>query len=451
MLQSFLNVLEGLDNHLWSYVGFPLIMAMGIYLSFKSNFVQIRKFPYIVKTFWGFLKIRKEANEGVHPLKAFFACIGGCVGIGNIVAICTAVQIGGPGALFWIWVTAIVGMVIKYAEVYLGILHRVPNAEGGYNGGPMYFLQKTFKSRWIPAVVAILICIYGIEIYQFSVMSNSIAYNFDLNPLFVTLALLGMVLYAVSGGIERVGKISSTVIPVLILLYLAMGTWVLVQNISLIPGVFAEVFSSAFTGHAAVGGFAGSSLMLAISQGIRRGCYTADVGVGYASIIHSESCEKVPEKQAGLVIFDVFLDTFAICTTSILLTLVTGLWKEPIHESLLVQTALSLYFPYMEYFMPLFLFLLGYSTIIAYFCVGLKCAQFLSPKRGKPLYYLYATVGLFLFSFIETSQALIVMSITQFFLIVINLTGIFRLQKQLSFSFGEEKEMELSRQNSEAK
>ena len=419
---------------------FPLLMFLGAYLSFKSKFVQIRKFPLVLKTFLCFFKVRTvcEQERGVHPIKAFFACIGGCVGIGNIVAICTAVQIGGPGALLWIWITAVVGMILKYSEVYLGLRYRIVNPNGGYSGGPMYYLKKVFKSTWIPQAVCILLCIYGVEVYQFSVMTNSISMNFDVNPLIVTGALLLLVIYAVSGGVARVGEISGALIPAFILCYLGMGLWVLWQNLPLIPTLFLQVFSSAFTGHAATGAFVGSGLMLTLSQGIKRGCYTGDVGIGYASIIHSESSAKIPEKQASLAIFDIFLDTFTICTTSIFVILLTGVWKEPMHESLLVQTALSKYFPYMNFFMPFFLFLLGYSTIIAYFCVGLKCAEFLSPKNGKIIYYVYGVVALTIFSFVETSQALLIMSLTQVLLLFINLYGFWKLQNEISFNLDAE-------------
>ena len=190
-----------------------------------------------------------------------------------------------------------------------------------------------------------------------------------------------------------------------------------------IPQVFKLVFQSAFTGHAGLGAFAGSGIMLTVSQGIRRGCYAGDIGIGYASIIHSESNERVPEKQASLTIFDIFVDSFMICTTSILVILLTGIWKEPIEASLLVQTALGLYFPFMDYFMPIFLFLLGYTTIIAYFCTGIKCAEWLSPRYGPKVYFLYAALALFLFSFVDMTHALIVMSITGALLLSVNLFG----------------------------
>lgn len=443
-MDHFFVHLENFENLLWGYIGFPALMFLGIYLSFKSNFVQVRKFPSVVKTFMGFFKTHDKSVEGVHPLKAFFACIGGCVGVGNIVGICTAVQIGGPGALLWIWITAFAGMMVKYAEVYLGVRTRVQNANGGFNGGPMYFLKKVFRSSWMPTLVCVLLCVYGVEVYQFSVITTSITANLDINPYLVIVVLLGLVIFAGSGGVRRVGNISSAIIPVFVVIYVGMSLWVLVNNLSAIPEVISTVFTSAFSGHAAMGGFIGSTLIMTISQGVRRGCYTGDLGIGYASVIHSETSAKVPEKQASLVIFDIFLDTFIICTSSVLIILVTDIWHQPMEAGMLVQTALGQYFPYMNFFMPFFLFLLGYSTINAYFCVGLKCAEYISPHFGRPAYYLYAAAALLVFSFVDTTQAQTVMSVAGGLLLSINCYGIFRLRHELSYDLdATEKEEEI--------
>jgi AGCS family alanine or glycine:cation symporter len=435
MFESLLAILETIDNYLWGYIGVPAIILLGIYFTLKSKFIQIRKMPYIIKHFFILAFSKESHTTGVHPIKTFFTSMSGCTGIGNIVAICTAIQIGGPGALFWIWITAIVGMIIKYAEVYLGLHYRITHHDGSYSGGPMFFLQKVFKGTFIPKFACVLLCIYGVEIYQFNVVTTSITDNFSINRYLVTLVLLATVIGIGSGGVRRVGSICSRLIPVFIVCYMGMGYWVLAHNIFAIPSVLKQIFISAFTGHAAVGAFAGSGIMLAISQGMRRGCYTGDVGVGYASVIHSESSISKPEKQAMLAIFDIFIDSFLICTTSVMLVLVTGLWKEPIPAIQLVQSALAQYFPYMHYFMPIFLLLLGYTTIITYFCAGLKCAKHLSPMRGHYYFYLYASASLLLFSFISTSQALIVMSITGALLLTINLFGIFHLRHKIAFHF----------------
>lgn len=431
--------LDFLEHLLWTFLGVPIVIFLGLYLSIKSRCFQIRQLPIVFKTFLGFLKFDNSQNpQGVHPLKAFFAAVGGCVGIGNIVGVCTAVQIGGPGALFWIWMTAVAGMIIKYSEVYLGLRYRVPNGKGGYNGGPMFFLKKVFKTNWVPQLICVLLCIYGVEVYQFSVISTSITHNWGLNSYVVIAALLGLVIFAGSGGVKRVGNISSKSLPAFVFIYVSMGTWVLFNNLSALPQVFWEIITSAFTGHAALGGFAGAGLITTMSHGIRRGCYTGDIGIGYASVIHSESSVQVPERQACLAIFDIFLDTFIVCTTSLFLILATGIWHEPLEAGMLVQSVLSQYFPYMHFFMPLFLFMLGYNTINAYFCVGLKCASHLSPRWGSPIYYLYAVAALICFSFMGTAQAQTLMAIAGVSLLIINGYGIFMLRHEISFDLATE-------------
>lgn len=430
----FFDFLNFFDELLWSYLGVPAILAVGVWLSLKSGFVQVRKFGAVVKIFWGFLTTPVQPGErGVHPLQAFFASIGGCIGIGNIVSICTAVQVGGPGALFWIWITAILGTLVKYSEVYLGMKYRVQSSDEGYTGGPHYYLKKAFKTPFMPTIVASLLCLYGVEVYQFSVITHSLSYNFGLDQLVVSVVLLILVLFAGWGGVRRVGNIASWIIPIFVVIYVGMGVWVIMQNYSQLGTIFSEVFTYAFTPSGAMGGFIGSTLMLTISQGVKRGCYTSDVGVGYSSVIHSESSVLRPERQASLAIFDIFVDTFIICTTSIVLILVTDVWSQPMEASLLVQTALGTYFSHMNFFMPFFLFLLGYSTINAYFVVGLKCANFISPTWGRLVFNLYAIVALLFFSFVDTVQAQTVMAIAGGLLLVLNCWGIFRLRHEISF------------------
>jgi AGCS family alanine or glycine:cation symporter len=437
VIDSFFTILEGLDNITWSYLATPILIILGLYFSIASGFVQVRKFPSIIKMFFGFLTEQPASSGkiGIKPIHAFFASVGGCIGIGNIVVICTAIQIGGPGALFWVWITALFGAMLKYSEVYLGMRYRVTNPEGtGYSGGPMYYLQKVVKNRWLPVLVCGLLCLYGAEPFLFGVITHSISTNLELSKPIVIATLLILIVLASSGGVKRIGQISSKLIPLFIIMYLGMSFWVIGYNFLELPAVLYDVLASAFTGHAAVGGFVGSGLMAAMSQGVRRGCYSSDIGTGYPSVIHSESSEKRPEKQAILAIVDVFLDTL-VCTTTVLLILVTGIWKEPLHESLLVQTALGSHFPWMHLFIPFFVFLLGYSTMIVIFCVGIKCARYIGGKTGERVYYAYAIVSWIAFAYVETAQVLIIMSFVQGLLLVINCYGIYRLRKEVSFDF----------------
>lgn len=428
---EWFSLLKALDSVFWGYIGFVLIALLGIYLTVIKKFFQVRELLAIGKSFFSLIGSKSE-KKGIHPLRAFFASTGGMIGVGNVVGIVTAIQIGGPGALFWVWVAGIAGSIIKYAEIYLGILFRVENRQGGYDGGPMYFLRLAFRNGFVPFFVALLLCVYGVEIYQFSVVTDSLAHNFGFSRFWVAFILLALVLYTGLGGVKRVGKIASFVLPFFLILYLFMGLYVLGSEIQLLPSLLKTVVYSAFTGHAAVGGFVGSSLILAIQHGLSRAAYSADIGIGYDSIIQSESSVTHPEKQARLAIFGVFVDNM-ICTLSILLVLVTGVWKAegPIAGSELVQTALSCYFPGMHIFMPLFITILGFTTITAYFCVGLKCARFLYPKHGSKIYLLYGMVAFLLFAFVDQGKALLIMSLSGSMLLIINLSGIFLLKHHL--------------------
>lgn len=429
------NLLRLVDSFFWGYCAFVLIMAIGLFFTIKSNFFQIRQLPQILKIFIEFAKKTDKDKRGVHPLKAFFASTGGMIGIGNVVGIVTAIQMGGPGALVWVWIAGLIGAIVKYSEIFLGFKYRVENKDGSYDGGPMYFLKKAFPYRFIPILVAGLLCIYGVEVYQFSIITDSVSQNWNINRFIVIAALLGPVLYASSGGVQRIGKICSWVMPFFLLVYLGMGMWVLIQELHVLPALLVMVFKSAFTGHAAVGGFAGSSVILAIQYGTARAAYSADIGVGYDSVIQSESRTRYPEKQAKLAMFGTLIDNL-ICTLSILIILVSGVWTigPSLEGSEIVQLAFEKYFPYMQYFLPLFFIVTGYTTIIAFFVVGIKCARYLTPRYGKSIYIVFGILSFTFFSYVPQSHALLVMSVSGAMLLIINLLGMYRLRHEILFS-----------------
>lgn len=435
MFNQVFIYLDLLQEILWGYIGVGLIVVFGLYFSIKSKFFQITQFPKIVKNFFYLFKKKQTDERGTHPIQVFLAAVGGCIGIGNIVTVCLAVQIGGPGAVFWIWVTSLLGMLLKYGEIFLGLKYRVKNKNGSYDGGPMQFLPKAYKCKWIAYVAAALLCLYGVEVFMFKVIVNNVTANFDISATAVTILLLLAIFFAGFGGVQRVAKISSILVPIFVILYLVMSIWVICHYLDAIPSAIKLIFSSAFTGHAAVGGFLGSTLMMAMSNGVAAGCYTGDIGVGYASVIHAETKEKDPVRQSSLAIMGIFLDTIIICTLTLLLILVTGIWSSDIDASILVQTALSMHFPYMHIFMPLLIFLLGYSTVIAYFVVGLKSARFLFPKMGTWIFSTYAAIAFVCVLFFEPKQALTIMFLSGGGLVSINLVATFLLRKEISFTF----------------
>ncbi len=297
--------------------------------------------------------------------------------------------------------------------------------------------MNTFN-RLIPIVVALLWCVYGVEIYQFSVITDSISSNWGIHRLVVIPTLLLLVLWVGTGGVNRLATICSWIMPFFLAIYLAMGMWVILHEMGSLPMIFADVFRSAFTGHAAVGGFAGSSVMMAIGQGTARAAYSSDIGIGYDSIIQSESRSHEPQRQGHLAILGVLVDNL-ICTFSILIVLVSGVWKsiDPMEGSELIKTALSSYFPYMEYFIPFFFFVTGYTTIIAFFTTGIKCARYVAPKWGKRLYIPYGVLSFICFSFLPQSQVLLIMSISGAMLLIINMLGMFRLRHEIVFAEAE--------------
>ena len=438
LMEEIRVLVQTFESFLWTYVGITLILVAGFYLSYKSGFAQVFGLWRCFKNFFAcFRNDMPHGNRGASPLFVFFASLGGCLGIGNVVSIAVAVQLGGPGALVWVWIAAFLGMIIKYAEVYLGIRFRLENDMGSYDGGPMYFLRYAFpKFPLVANVMAVLMCIYGAEIYLFGVIKESFVINFAWPSQWVVTVLLLLILITVIGGVKRVGAVSAWMVPIFMTVFLGMVVIILVQNAALIPQMLLSVFSSAFTGQAAIGGFAGSTLLLTASRGISSACYSGDVGIGYASIIHAETNVNEPEKQASLAIVGIFIDTIVVCTAVMLLVMISGVWQDSsINGSMLVQAALATYFPYMDIFMPLFIFMLGFSTITAYLLAGIKSAQFLAPRRGKNVFIAVSSFAFIFFSFYDSSLAMAVMYSCGGLLMVINIPGILALRRYIRYSF----------------
>ncbi|WP_100934592.1 amino acid carrier protein [Candidatus Chlamydia corallus] len=434
-MNCLLSLLSVFDDFFWSYVAFLLIIVLGVGFSWKSRFSQFTKFAQFCKLFRYYSQNaqEKETKQGVHPIKVFFASAGGNIGIGNVVGIVTAACIGGPGALFWVWIAGIFGSIVKYSEVYLGIKFRKLDSDGVYQGGPMYFLTKAFKTPVVSVIVAILLCIYGVEIYQFSVITDSLAHCWNIPKIYPMLALLFLVFYAIQGGLQRIGKICSLVLPFFMLLYCALALYILIKEFSTLPQLITTVFSSAFKGQSALGGFAGCTVATTIHQGISRAAYSGDIGIGFDSIIQSESSAKDPRTQAQLSIVGIAIDNL-ICTLSLLMVLASGSWSLGFENaSQAVEHTLTSYFPMVRFFLPTFFFVTGYTTIISYFLVGKKCAKFLYGNLGTKIYTLYGLLILPLFCFLSQNTALLIMSVSGALLLCFNLLGVFLLRKEVQF------------------
>jgi AGCS family alanine or glycine:cation symporter len=434
-MNTIISILETFDNILWSYLGIYFVLLAGVYFTIKSRGFQFKTILSPAATFKHLHGVSKDKEaKGINPFKLYFASVGGMIGLGNLVAVVTAVTAGGPGTLFWLWITAFFGMLIKYSEIYLGVKFRVHNSRGGYDGGPMFYLRKAFGNKFLPIISALLLCVYGAEVFQFKAISDTIADTFNLDWFLVAVAISFLILYSVMGGIGRLATICTIIMPVFLITYVVMALYVIVVNAALLPDLLHTIFRSAFVGHAPVAGFLGSTALVAIHYGVARAVYSGDIGIGYDSIVQSETKSKHPGAQAKLAMFGQLTDV-TICTCTVLVVLLTGTWHDPsIKEpTQYIIKSLSIYFPNISIFMSGLFFTAGYTTIIAYFTVGIKCADFLLPKLGKKIYIPYGITAFLLTKYFDQSTLMLVMSISGGLLVIMNVSAIIKLRKHIEF------------------
>ncbi|MDX1916727.1 MAG: amino acid carrier protein [Rickettsiaceae bacterium] len=436
IFEHIFSVLAIIDNLFGSYIGFTAICTCGIYLTILSRgkqFVVLFNIRSVIRDLMH--ESRDSTQAGIHPIKLLFASVGGMIGIGNIVGVGFAVMVGGPGSILWMWVASFSGMLIKYSEIYLGIKYRVKSKDNKtYNGGPMYYMQKVFKTSFFAYLSAFLICIYGVEIVQFVVLVNRFESSFHIDRNILVYSLLLLSLYASSGGVSRIASICTYFMPVFLLIYSFACLFIIFSNYQDLPKVIVEIFHGAFTGHAAYGGFVGSAMINTAYLGSSKAVYSGDIGVGYDSVMQSETRVASPIKQARLSIIALFMDT-CICTLSCLTIAVSGAWYKSNHlePSDIMSKIFGEYFSYSEYFLTLVYFFSGFTTVIAYFTVGLKSAKFLHEQYGQIIYYLFGSSCFILFSYFSEEKAMIIMSITSLMLLTINIFTILKVRKEIKF------------------
>jgi len=434
-MNALFELISFLYELYWSYIGWAVICITGMYFTIVSRGAQfgaIINFRKNIKDI--LLEGANKKNTGIHPIKLYFASVGGMVGLGNIVGISTALMIGGPGSIFWTVIASICGMLIKYSEIYLGVRHRVRNNHGGFDGGPMYYLRDAFKNNYISYIVAFLICIYGVETYQFLVLVDRLEYSFEINRTVVILGLLSLVLYSSIGGIQRLATICTIIMPVFMVVYMIVALYIIISNFQLLPEFFSTVISSAFSGHAPIGGFVGSSMIIATYQGMSKTVYSGDIGIGYDSIVQSETNIVNPKKQATLAMYALFTDTLICILTNTMLG-VTGAWYKlnDLSESDIVSKTIGGYFPYSDLFVTLLLFFAGFTTIIAYLAAGTKCARYIHPEYGKVIYLVYAIFAFIFFCNYSQTEVMVVMGLLSGILVLINVSGMIKLRKEIKF------------------
>lgn len=422
-MQWIYNALDWVDsNILWGIPMIILILVSGIFLSVRSKFLQVRKFGACMKhTVGGTVKQMKGGQKvkdknTISAFEAFSTAISGTVGTGNIVGVTSAILLGGPGAVFWMWVSAFFGCFTKFAEITLGLFYRKKDKSGEYIGGPMQYIEHGTKQKWL----AVLFCIFTMfaAVGMGSVQSNAIQNAWQNSvfsiPTWVTaLIVVGFAALIIIGGVKRIGKVTSMIVPFMIVLFIILALILIFANISAIPAAFASIFTSAFTPKSMLSGFAGYGITQAMRYGFARGIFSNEAGLGSAPIAHATARTKEPVAQGLWGIFEVFIDTFIVCTLTALLVLTSGIdgyglvvAKVKGAEMIVVMGAFegvlgAIGTICFSIILPLFAF----STILAWALYGAKASQYLfknhqkGAKLGFNIIYLVLIVGVGLLTF----------------------------------------------------
>ena len=385
-----LDFFNALDNLVWGPPLLILLVGTGIYLSTRLGFLQIIRLPKAFK-----LIFTKSDGEGdISSFAALATALAATIGTGNIVGVATAIKTGGPGALFWMWVAAFFGMATKYAEGLLAIKYRTQDDNGNISGGPMYYIVNGMGKKWKPlaiffAIAGILVAFLGIGTFsQVNSITSSLQNSFGFSPEIVSVIIAIIVAVIIFGGIQSISKVSESVVPFMAILYiLATLTVIFAHYDNIIPAI-SQVFKGAFTGTAAVGGFAGAAVKEAIHKGIARGVFSNESGLGSAPIAAAAAKTNEPVEQGLISMTGTFIDTLIICTLTGLSIIVTGQWTvKGLEGAPLTQAAFSTVFGSVgSIALTLCLVLFAFTTILGWSYYGERCFEFLFGTKGIWLY-----------------------------------------------------------------
>lgn len=402
--------IERLNHFLWGYPALFLILGAGLYLSFRTSFLPIRKLGYTLKLVFRRLRQSPE-TEGVSPFQAVCTALAATVGTGNIAGVAGAIALGGPGALFWMWVAAFLGMVVKYGEIVLAVRYRIQNQDGTFSGGPMYYISRGMGKNW--KWLGTLYCVFGVvaafgvgnstQISTAVVSMNEALPLFGLSPSFAGNLSMGLILGAlvalvVLGGAKRIGAVAELLIPIMSLSYLLFGLGAIAVNYRAIPQALSSVISGAFCPEAVTGGAVGS-LWIAMRTGVSKGVFTNEAGMGTASMAHAGADTNSPAEQGLYGIFEVFVDTILICTVTALVILTSGVsisYGASAGAELTCYAFQSVYGSWISLFLALSMILFAFATILGWGLYGAQCARYLFGARWGALFgVLHAGVTVF--------------------------------------------------------
>ena len=422
-----LELLKALDAFVWGPPLLLLLVGTGIYLTIRLGLLQLARLP---KAFQ--LIFTKDKGHGdVSSFAALCTALAATVGTGNIIGVATAIKVGGPGALFWMWMAAFFGMATKYAEGLLAIKYRTKDANGAVAGGPMHYILLGMGEKWRPlaiffALAGVLVALLGIGTFtQVNSITESIQNTAQIDPAITALVLSVFVAIAVFGGLKSISKVSTAVVPFMAIVYILGTLIVIFFNIEKIPATLALIFPSAFSPVAAVGGFAGATIRTAIQNGVARGVFSNESGLGSAPIAAAAAKTNEPVEQGLISMTGTFIDTLIICTLTGLTILVTGVWSGDLNGVALTQSAFSTVFSYFgPALLTIFLVLFAFTTILGWNYYGERCFEFLFGVRFIWLYRVVFVLMVLLGGFIELDMVWIIADIVNALMALPNLIAL---------------------------
>ena len=414
MLSTIEAVNSVVNNFIWGVPAMICIIGVGLYLSIRTRFLQIRKFPYSMKVTLGRMMKKKEASDGaLTPFQAVCTALAATVGTGNVAGVAGAIAIGGPGAVFWMWVSALLGMCTKFAEVTLAVHFRETNAQGDLVGGPMYYIKNGLDKKW--HFLAYLFAAFGVlavfgtgnatQVNTITTAIDSALSSFNVLPadavklvnLIIGVALAIIIALILIGGIKRIGNVTSKLVPFMAIMYIVLALGVIFFHIKSVPAVFASIIEGAFNPASVTGGVVGSFFM-SMKKGVSRGIFSNEAGLGTGSIAHACADTKKPVKQGFFGIFEVFVDTIIICTMTALVILCSGVpvnYGEAAGAELTISGFTAVDGSWVSIFTAVAMCCFAFSTIIGWGLYGTRCIEFLfGTKINKPFMVLYSLVAI---------------------------------------------------------
>ena len=414
MLSTIETINQVVNDFIWGVPAMVCIIGVGFYLSCRTGFLQIRKFSYAIQTTIGRMFRKRNASDGaLTPFQAVCTALAATVGTGNIAGVAGAIAIGGPGAVFWMWVSAVLGMCTKFAEVTLAVYYRETNKEGDLVGGPMYYIKNGLGKNW--QFLAVLFSAFGVltvfgtgnatQVNTITTAVNSALLSCGLisegavktSNLIQGIIIAALVALILLGGVKRIGQVTEKLVPFMALLYIVLSVGIILFRIQALPSVIQAIFEGAFKPAAVTGGAVGS-LFMRMKKGGSRGIFSNEAGLGTGSIAHACADTRKPVKQGMFGIFEVFTDTIVICTLTALVILCSQVpvgYGQAAGAELTIQGFISVYGNWVSVFTAVAMCCFAFSTILGWGLYGARCIEFLfSEKVIKPFMVAYSLVAI---------------------------------------------------------